>query len=177
MKRPELIRLSPLGQLLRLPAALLAIGIVVLYVRVWGRESLGFIGGDGTGALALVIAYLVSIPLHEFLHVFAFRRFGRAPAGSTRINWVGLMAYSHCDVPMPISAYRASVALPGIVLGLIPVTIGFVSGNPWATVYGALLTASAIGDVRVLLALRGVPRGSTIQFVTERGGYEVVRQP
>ena len=43
--------------------------------------------------------------------------------------------------------------------------------------YGALLTASAIGDLRVLLALRHVPATATVEFVTEERGYRIVRQP
>jgi hypothetical protein len=175
--RPEVIRLTPLGQLLRLPAAALALAIVYLFVRIWGRVPITALFAESAQLAVLVGAYLLSVPAHEALHVFGFRHWGGAPAGATRIRWRGLSAFTHCAVPVRAGAYRAAVALPGFVLGVIPAAAGFVLGNAGLALYGALLMASALGDLRILVALRGVPATATVQFVGELGGYEVVRQP
>ena len=176
-RRPEIVRLAPVGQLLRLPAMLLALAIVLAYLRVWGRPPLAARFADPISASALVAAYFISIPLHEALHVFGFRRLGGAPPGSTRVRWVGLSAFTHCSVPVRAGAYRAAVALPGALLGVVPVSVGFMTGSAGLTLYGALLTASAVGDLRVLLALRHVPASVTVEFVSEEHGYRIVRQP
>jgi hypothetical protein len=63
------------------------------------------------------------------------------------------------------------------VLGVIPLVVGFATGLALPALYGALLTGSAIGDARVLLALRRVPANATVQFIAEHAGYEIVRQP
>lgn len=175
--RPEIVRLAPLSQLLRLPAMLLALAIVFLYVRIWGRAPVSYLFADAGAIATLVGAYVLSIPLHEALHVFGFRRLGKAPPGSTRIRWAGLSAFTHCAAPVRAGPYRAAVALPGLVLGVVPVVVGLVSGLALPTLYGALLTGSAIGDARVLLALRNVPANATVQFVAEHAGYEIIRQP
>ena len=175
--RPEIIRLTPLGQLLRLPAMLLALAIVFLYARIWGRAPVAALFADAGAIVTLIIAYVLSIPAHEALHVFGFRRLGKAPPGSTRIRWAGLSAFTHCAVPVRAGAYRAAVALPGVVLGVIPLAVGFATGLALPALYGALLTGSAIGDIRVLLALRRVPANATVLFAAEHAGYEIVRQP
>lgn len=176
-RRPEVIRLTPLGQLLRLPAMLVALAIVLLYLKLRGRESMAALFADPAAAAVLVGAYLLSIPLHEGLHVFGFRKIGSAPPGSTRVRWAGLSAFTHCAVPIRANAYRVAVALPGAVLGLAPLLVGFTVGNAGLTLYGALLTASAIGDLRVIIALRSVPADATVEFVPEERGYRIVRQP
>jgi hypothetical protein len=63
------------------------------------------------------------------------------------------------------------------VLGLVPVTAGFVLGHAALMLYGALLTASALGDLRVIVALRHVPAHATVEFVVEERGYRIIRQP
>lgn len=173
--RPEIIRLAPVGQLLRLPAMLVAVGLVSVYVQLHGRAPLSALFADATALTGLVAAYLLSIPAHEGLHVFGFRRFGRAPRGTTRVRWRGLSAYTHCDAQVNVSAYRRSVALPGVALGLLPLSVGLVTGSAVVSVYGALLSASALGDARVLFTLRRVPGSALIQFNAEEGGFVIER--
>jgi hypothetical protein len=88
---------------------------------------------------------------------------GRVPWREVRFGLKGLVVYAHCRVPMKASAYRVSVALPGVVLGVLPGLIGLIRGNGWLTVYGALMSIAALGDLIVLWLIRRVAGDTRVQ--------------
>jgi hypothetical protein len=93
--------------------------------------------------------------------------FGGAPWAAVRVELRGLTIAAHCAVPLPAWSYRAAVALPGVVLGVVPAVSGLVSGAAWLTVYGAVMLGAAVGDARVLWVLRAVPGGERVGTARE----------
>jgi hypothetical protein len=104
-----------------------------------------------------LLLLLLSIVVHELLHGLGFVLAGRVSWRELKFGLKWGVAYAHCKVPLSARAYRVATALPGIVLGLLPGLLGLALGNAWLTVYGALLSASALGDVLILWLLRSVP--------------------
>jgi hypothetical protein len=159
--------------MLRLPAALLAVGLLGAHALAWGRASLLPVFGSLAATGLLFLAYVASIPSHEALHVAGYRAIGRVPPGAAGVSVRGLMAYAHCSAPMPARAYRISLALPGVVLGVLPAAIGLATGLAWPTAFGAFALGGALADARVIWALRDVPASAPVLFCPAAGAYEV----
>lgn len=164
---------GPLAPMLRLPAALVAIAALGAHALLWGGASLRPVFGAPGGILLLFALSLASVPVHEALHVAGYRLLGGAPRGAVGVSVQGLMAYAYCAVPLPARAYRASIALPGAVLGLLPLAAGLALGRAWPTAFGVFALAAAMADARVLWALRRVPAAARVRFRAELGAYEV----
>jgi len=169
------ILLSPgkIVAMLRLPGAITIIILLLSHLCIWGRNSLAPVFGSLSSMLMLMLAYFAGFFVHEWLHVVGYRWFGRAPRQKVGVSLHLFYAFAHCGVPVRASAYRASIALPGLVLGIVPVVIGITCGVAWLSVYGAFMTGGALGDARVLWALRSIPGDAQVAYRPEQGAYEV----
>ncbi|MFO8100278.1 MAG: DUF3267 domain-containing protein [Salinibacter sp.] len=159
------------GVVLLVPIALLALGP---YFSLWGVPSQPFPAELG-GVLLFLAAFVVGTLLHEGLHGLG-HLWGRASWADLRfgMHWTALTPFARCTVPSRARAYRLAVALPGFVLGVLPLGIGLWSGHWLTTFYGFLMLVAAAGDLLVLWILRGVPSGAWVQDHPEAVGCLVV---
>lgn len=140
---------------MRLLRALAVVAIIIdVHAELWNAGSVHAVLGDRSVLIPLAIALVLSVALHELLHVAGYVWIGGAPIHAVHIEWRGAVIVARCDVPLPARSYRAAVALPGVVLGLVPTIVGLASGIAWITVYGAVMLGASAGDVAVLWALR-----------------------
>lgn len=86
--------------------------------------------------------------LHEFIHAFiwALHTPGRWKDVSFGVNWKQMAPFVHCSVPLPLKPYFNGVIAPGIILGLIPLSLSLVFGNGFPFCFGTFFTAGAAGD-------------------------------
>ena len=148
------------------------------YAQIWGESVLAnVIGVDFSDFILIVVIFFASILVHEWLHVFGFTRVGKAPKTSVKygFSWKGLAPYAHCSAKMTTAAYRISVVLPGLVLGVLPAILGILFGVWWLTAWGTLMFAAAGGDLAVLLAIRNVPRDVLVQDHPSKAGCQVLK--
>jgi hypothetical protein len=129
--------------------------IVALHAEIWGAASVHALVGNRPALFPLAAALVLSVLLHELLHLAGYVWLGGAPIDEVHVEWRGAVIVARCDVPLPARSYRAAVALPGLVLGVVPTLVGLVSGSAWVTVYGAVMLGASVGDMGVLWALRG----------------------
>jgi hypothetical protein len=141
--------------------ALIAI-IVALHARIWGVESVAVLVGNRPVLLPLALALMVSIAVHEALHLAGYVWIGGAPYSAVHVEWRGVVMVARCDVPISARSYRAAVALPGLLLGVLPTIAGLALGIASLTVYGAVMLGAALGDVQVLWELRGKAAGELV---------------
>lgn len=139
------------------------------YALIWGSDSLWAVF-DGWLLLVLVL----SVVVHEVLHAVGYTLVGRVSWREVRFGTKWLMVYVHCRVPMTASAYRIAVVLPGVILGLVPGMMGLAWGNAWLTVYGTLMTISALGDLMILWLIRSVPGDVRVQDHPSAPGCQVL---
>jgi hypothetical protein len=68
----------------------------------------------------------VSAVVHEVLHVIGWMVFGRVPARAMAFRLTGRVMGFEARVLRPISAvaYRAGLAVPALVMGLLPALLG-----------------------------------------------------
>jgi len=140
---------------MRLIRALAVVALIIaLHAQLWGTESVRVLVGNRPLLFPLAAALVLSVALHELLHLVGYVWIGGAPIGAVHFEWRGVVIVARCDVPLPARSYRAAVALPGLVLGAVPTLVGLVSGMAWVTVYGAVMLGASAGDAAVLWALR-----------------------
>lgn len=164
--------------------ALLMIPLVLLlfflpYRWLWGEEVLDrSLPLDLWSLGGIVLLFVGSILLHEWLHAVGFRRVGGAPktAVTYGFSWKGLAPYAHCKAPLKAGAYRVSIWLPGVVLGLIPGLVGLVTGLWWLVLWASLMLVAAGGDAAVLLAIHSVPSKALVLDHPERAGCQIVKK-
>ena len=126
--------------------------------------SAGMLQDVAVGVVLLLLAYVVSVPLHEGLHALGMLATGAQSSdikfGARLLHGV---VYVHCGVPMPLSAYRIVLLLPVVVTGVAPAVWGIVTGNGWVATYAYLMIVSAIGDLEMYWRLRGWPGGALVR--------------
>lgn len=105
--------------------------------------------------IAILLAGIVA---HELLHLAAWQIVAKPPSGSVRLgfHWKSITPYAHCSAPMTARAYTVGAAMPGILLGVIPMIVGLVTGSGGWMCFGVLFTIAAGGDALILWLLRGV---------------------
>jgi len=141
--------------------------IIALHAELWGGESVRVLVGNRPLLIPLALALMVSVALHELLHVAGYVWVGGAPMEAVHVEWRGAAIVARCEVPLPAWSYRVAVALPGLVLGVLPALLGLTIGVAWLTVYGAVMAGASAGDVAVLWALR---RYGAEEKVEDRSG-------
>lgn len=150
-------------RMIRLLRALLLIALIMeLHALLWGTGAVRALVGNRSVLLPLAAALAVSIMVHEALHLAGFVWIGGAPFRAVHVEWRGPVMVARCDIPLSTRSYRAAVALPGLVLGVVPTVAGLVTGAAWLTAYGAVMLGAALGDVDVLWVLRGKSGGERV---------------
>jgi len=129
-----------------------------------------------SGTLTLLLVFALSILVHELLHAVGFWLVGGAPLRQIHFgfSWAGLAPFAHCPVPLRASAYRLTVLLPGLVLGIIPGLLGVAMQLPLLVMWATLMLLAAGGDAAVLWAVRQVPGRRWVQDHPSKAGCRVL---
>jgi len=102
-------------------------------------------------AFSIVLAIIV----HELIHGIVFALY--TPLGFRSVTFgfnakIGAF-YCHCKEPIRVKHYRRAGIAPLVILGLIPLVIGYVTGVGWFKTFGLLLTIGGFGDLLVYIKL------------------------
>ena len=163
------------GLLFALPALTLA-GLP--YMLIWCDFGRGFPDGllpvisrnttiilmiidNPTRLLWAPLAIIAGIVLHELIH-------GAIMAACAENGWKSISfgfslksfaPYTHCSEPLKPNSYRASLIMPGILLGDIPVMISWITGNVLFLIFGIIFYCAAAGDMILLWMSRNITDG------------------
>jgi hypothetical protein len=159
------------GAALLAPIALVSIGP---HLALWGLPETPF-PSDPVSIFLFCGAFVLGVLLHEGLHGLGHVR-GEASWGDVQfgMHWAALTPFAQCTVPTRARSYRIALALPGLVLGAGPLSIGLLTGSWPATFYGFLMLVAAAGDLLILWILRRVPAGAWVQDHPQQVGCLVV---
>lgn len=144
----------------------------LLFRTAHGRE---LVDGVTIPTAAVIIAL---VPVHEVLHGLGFRIFGRLPWSLIRLGiaWRVLTPYATIHSPIPARSYAMASALPGAVLGLLPLAAGMVAGQAQLAVIGLACLLGATGDAAVLWKLRSIEAGALVLDHADKVGFTVVER-
>jgi Putative zincin peptidase len=111
----------------------------------------------GFGILGIAGWMFASVVVHEGLHGFTWKLCNmRNPTFRVEFSfsWKACAFFTHAVGLMPIRAYIAGSAAPGVLLGLLPVIVGLMSGLIAFTIFGAFNLAVSGGDFVMLWITR-----------------------
>jgi hypothetical protein len=149
-----------------------AIAQFVIFVALHGMEK----AFPTCSSTLLIVALVLGILVHEFIHGISWVLFGRKPLSSIKFGfqWKTLTPYAHLRESIEISAYRLGTFLPGFVLGILVYVLSLVLGDGNLFLFGLLHTSAAGGDWLVLWLLRHVKGGTLVEDHPTHAGCYVI---
>jgi hypothetical protein len=129
----------------------LCVGGMVLAQALPHHQSLG-----RGGFIIVLTAFLLLIPVHEWLHGLGARVFGKVPREAIRfgVMWDALAPYCHCSVPLTKKAYCRMALLPLWVTGSLSLGALLLCPCEMLGMLTGLALAGCIGDVWIVARLR-----------------------
>ena len=148
-----------------------------LFVALYGPAPLVSAIDSDNGLNMLLLATVLGCVVHELLHGFGFWKIAKLPWRGVEfgIKWRFLTPYATTKVPMDINAYRWSVALPGLVLGVLPLLVAIPARDIFWTSFAAMMLSGAGGDAVVLWHIRDIPAATIVRDASNALGCEVVQ--
>lgn len=133
------------------PILILFIVLFVLaYINADPKPELNVIG-----MMLLCVAFVIAVVVHELIHglcwgLGASKRFKSIEFG---VIWNMLTPYCTCLEPLTKAQYIIGSAMPGIVLGIIPMVISLFTLDASLLCFGLMLTMGAGGDLMVIIKI------------------------
>lgn len=153
------------------PVALLAL----VYLLIWGDIYFSVLFGPWP-VFVCVVVFVVGIVAHELLHGLSWVYLGRKNWSAVEFGfqWKALAPYAHLKESVEVRAYRWAVAMPGLMLGILPSLVGLATGIGLVMVFGLVFTLAAAGDALILWIIRGVETGKQVEDHPSRAGCYVI---
>lgn len=119
---------------------------------------------------------LIGIISHELIHALTFMLITGKGFKAIEFSFIQkpFIPYVHYKEPISILAYRIGVAMPGILLGIVPSIVGLWIGNAYLTLFGIIFTGCSAGDFLILKATKGLNNDIKIRDLADHIGFEVV---
>ncbi len=122
------------------------------------------------------IALLLGIPVHELLHALAAislsgKGFKTVSFGFSK---QAMAPYTHFKEPLKIWQYRIVLALPGIVLGIIPAVVAIIISQPEWMIFAFFYLFGALGDYMMLKILKKFPANQSIKDHPKTLGFILI---
>lgn len=151
-----------------------AASLLPLYLQ-HGAASLEAAWQTVTHLPMFVPLMLVSIATHEAIHGVGLLHAG-VPRTALRFGFQSgtLTPYASTAHPVPIRGYRVAVAAPAVLLGMVPLVLGWWTGLGALTVYAFWMLCFAGGDVLILWLVRDVRAESLVVDLPDRAGCRIV---
>lgn len=168
-------------------ANVLATGLII---PIFGIPTALFLWIWGTGPIRaafdayfqwpvwIILGMVALIVLHELLHGLTWQRLSGVAREDVYygIKWEALSPYAHLKVPIQMRPYRWGIAMPGLVLGVLPTLAGLISGSGLVFFIGLFMLIGASGDMIVLYLLRKDDPDTLVEDHPDRAGcYVLVR--
>lgn len=140
------------------------------YASIWGQKELVIRIGKGnfsaflSGSLGLILIFIVLAVTHELLHALAFIVFGKGSWKDIKFGfmWKSLTPYCHCSRAVSPGVYRITLVFPTIILGVIPMLIGFGFEIGYLALMGTIMLIGGIGDLIILYIIRNIPSNAMV---------------
>lgn len=126
--------------------------------------------------VSFAVVTVTSIVAHEVIHGAALAGVAGVPCREIvfGVMWRGLAPYATTRRPLRARAYRWCLALPGLILGAVPLALAPLIDSTILAVYGATMLAAAGGDVAALWAMRRVGADAVVVDDPKRVGARVI---
>lgn len=157
---------------LMLPFALLTLLMPLAFWLVHGTTAIKE-GFDVFFTLKVFLpAFILGIIAHELIHGITWALFSPAKWRDISFGFQvkTLTPYAHCKVPLKLRHYMLGALMPGLLLGILPFSIGLVLNNGMLAVGGFIFTFVACGDFWILYSLRNEPAEAMVKDHPKNAG-------
>ena len=131
-----------------LMVAALVIGLVLFFLA----NDLDSVTIRRVNPLLWILAFAVLIVVHELIHGVSWAIFTEHHFGDIAFGFMKqyLTPYCACAVPLSKGQYIFGALMPLLLVGIMPMIIGILSGSFFWLLIGAALTAGAGGDIQIV---------------------------
>lgn len=131
-----------------LMVAALVIGLVLFFLA----NDLDSVTIRRVNPLLWILAFAVLIVVHELIHGVSWAIFTEHHFGDIAFGFMKqyLTPYCACAVPLSKGQYIFGALMPLLLVGIMPMIIGILSGSFFWLLIGAALVAGAGGDIQIV---------------------------
>ena len=110
------------------------------------------------------IVYIVLIVIHELIHGFFFGIYAKGGFKTVRfgVYWKAMTPYCSCNEPIKVQQYRIVALMPTVILGFIPLIVGFIIGEINTIAISALMVVGGFGDFLMIWMLRKLKKDTMV---------------
>lgn len=132
-------------------ATILVIPFCVFFLCCFAYLNGGFSamidGKDNIWTIITVFLTLPSIMLHELLHAAGWIIIGKKASDFNFGLKLPFTAYIQFEGTMKTEQFMFGLILPMVVTGLVPMSIGLITGNFYVLIYGVIMTPGCGSDM------------------------------
>ena len=131
-----------------LMVAALVIGLVLFFLA----NDLDSVTIRRVNPLLWILAFAVLIVVHELIHGVSWAIFTEHHFGDIAFGFMKqyLTPYCACAVPLSKGQYIFGALMPLLLVGILPMIVGILSGSFFWLLIGAALVAGAGGDIQIV---------------------------
>lgn len=131
---------------LMIPLLVVGVGLYVLYNREFGRMPQGF----GPFVIFMMVL-LVLVVVHELIHGITWSFFTPNHFKDIEFGFMKeyLTPYCTCNVTLSKWHHLCGTLMPLILLGIVPMVIGILTGNFGMLLMGVVMADAAGGDIMI----------------------------
>lgn len=129
-------------------------------------------GIEEISTLWILSALLIAIVIHELIHGFFFSLYAKEGWKSVRfgIIWKALTPYCNCKETITARQYRIALLMPTVILGMLPVLIGYLIPNFNWVCFGCFMIAAGAGDLIIFYLIRDLHKNTQVLDHPEKVG-------
>lgn len=171
----SIIKANVYGFIATLPSILVIVELSI-YIWKWESDFDDLLSLSFQNILFLIFVLSIQYILHVLIQGQAWQFFGNKTANDIEyiINRSDRAFYVYCKELIELKTYRLGIAMPFMILGLLPTTLGFLIGNSFIFLFGLSGIFFANEDIAVLWLIRNVKAASLIEDHPKRPGCYVI---
>jgi hypothetical protein len=129
---------------------------LALFETRWQRSALGDLHRQPGGWAGVIVVVILSAVVHEMIHAGAWMLLGRLPREgiALRLTWQGMGFAARVVSPISLRAYRSGLAMPFLLMGVLPALVGTVTGNGLFLAWALFFSLECFSDLGSLFATR-----------------------
>lgn len=165
-----IVKANVFAVVLLIPLLIVGIGLFLLINRGAGR---GFAGINPILFFVLLFALIV---IHELIHGLSWAMFAEHHWKDIEFGFMKqyLTPYCTCGVPLSKGQYIFGALMPLVLLGLIPMLVGILTGSLQTLLMGIIMADAAAGDILIVWKILRYRSGAEsivyIDHPTQAGG-------
>ena len=165
-----IVKANVFAVVLLIPLLIVGIGLFLLINRGAGR---GFAGMNPLVFFVLLFALIV---IHELIHGLSWAIFAEHHWKDIEFGFMKqyLTPYCTCGVPLSKGQYIFGALMPLVLLGLIPMLVGILTGSLQTLLMGIIMADAAAGDILIVWKILRYRSGAEsivyIDHPTQAGG-------